>query len=359
MHDLYIIKDGKKLRCGYTTGSCAAAAAKAAAFMLITGNVVDFIEIDTPAGIRLKLAIGKPDIAEEYASCCIVKDAGDDPDVTDYMEIYARVSKREDGLININGGEGIGTITRKGFWGEVGNAAINPVPRKMISSEVAAIADCGFDVTIYAPAGVEVAKRTFNANIGIQGGISIIGTSGIVEPMSDEALKKTIYLEIDSAIEDGAEEFVLFPGNYGENVVNGLELTGAKIKVSNFIGDSLAYMSEKGVRNITLVGHIGKLCKLSIGAFNTHSKICDVRIEAFIYYLALKGASIELLSKVDSCLTSEEAVKLLFESGYDGVFNDMAKGCEDRIRRYLKNTSLNIKVIMYSMDYGILGGKHD
>jgi cobalt-precorrin-5B (C1)-methyltransferase len=359
MHDLYIIKDGKKLRCGYTTGSCAAAAAKAAAYMLITGNVVDFIEIDTPAGITLKLAVCKPEIAEEYASCCIVKDAGDDPDVTDHMEIYARVSKREDGFININGGEGIGTITRKGFWGEVGKAAINPVPRKMIASEVAAIDDCGFDVTIYAPQGVAVAKRTFNANIGIQGGISIIGTSGIVEPMSDEALKKTIYLEIDSAIEDGTEEFVLFPGNYGENVVNGLELTGAKIKVSNFIGDSLMYISEKSARNITLVGHIGKLCKLSIGAFNTHSKICDVRIEAFIYYLALKGAPKELLSKVDSCLTSEEAVKLLFESGYDGIFDDMTKGCEDRIRRYLKNTSLNIKVIMYSMNYGILGGKHD
>jgi cobalt-precorrin-5B (C1)-methyltransferase len=359
MHDLYIIKDGKKLRCGYTTGSCAAAAAKAAAIMLTTGETVDSIEIDTPAGIKLKLAVGKPDIAEEYASCCIIKDAGDDPDVTDNMEIFARVSKRSDGLIHISGGEGIGTITRKGFWGEVGEAAINPVPRKMIASEVASIADCGFDITIYAPKGVEIAKRTFNANIGIQGGISIIGTSGIVEPMSEEALKKTIFMEIDSAIEDGAEEFILFPGNYGENVVNGLELTGAKIKVSNFIGDSLMYINEKGIKNITLVGHIGKFCKLSIGAFNTHSKICDVRIEAFIYYLALKGAPIELLSKVDSCLTSEEAVKLLFESGYDGILDDMVKGCKSRIKRYLKNDSLNIKVIAYSMDYGILGGKND
>lgn len=359
MHDLYIIKDGKKLRCGYTTGSCAAAAAKAAARMLITGKINDSIEIDTPAGIALKLAVCKPDITESYASCCIVKDAGDDPDVTDNMEIFARVSKREDGLINIIGGEGIGKITRKGFWGEVGHSAINPVPRKMIASEAAKVADCGFDITIYAPAGVEIAKKTFNANIGIQGGISIIGTSGIVEPMSEEALKKTIYMEIDSAIEDGANEFVLFPGNYGENVVNGLELIGAKIKVSNFIGDALLYINEKGIKNITLVGHIGKLCKLSIGAFNTHSKICDVRIEAFIYYLALKEAPIELLTKVDSCLTSEEVVKLLFENGNEEIFDDMTKGCEDRIRRHLKNESLNIKVIMYSMDYGILGGKHD
>jgi cobalt-precorrin-5B (C1)-methyltransferase len=359
MHDLYVIKDGKKLRCGYTTGSCAAAAAKAAAYMLITGNVVEYIEIDTPAGITLKLEVFKPELTEEYASCCIIKDAGDDPDVTDNMEIFAGVSKREDGVINIYGGQGIGTITRKGFWGEVGQAAINLVPRKMIAKEVASVADCGFDVTIYAPAGAEVAKRTFNANIGIQGGISIIGTSGIVEPMSEDALKKTIYLEIDAAIEGGAEDFVLFPGNYGENVVNGLELTGAKIKVSNFIGDALMYINEKGIKSITLVGHIGKLSKLSIGAFNTHSKLCDVRIEAFIYYLALKGAPIGLLSKVNSCLTSEEAVKILLDNGYREVFDDMTKGCEDRIKRYLKNIALNIKVIMYSMDYGILGGEHD
>jgi cobalt-precorrin-5B (C1)-methyltransferase len=119
------------------------------------------------------------------------------------------------------------------------------------------------------------------------------------------------------------------------------------------------YISEKGIKSITLVGHIGKLCKLSIGAFNTHSKICDVRIEAFIYYLALKGAPRSLLSKVNSCLTSEEAVKILLDNSYGEVFDDMTKGCEDRIKRYLKNISLNIKVVMYSMDYGILGGKHD
>lgn len=359
MHELYVIKDGKKLRCGYTTGSCATAAAKAAAYMLMTGEIVDFIEIDTPAGIELKLKVCKPNITGDYASCCIVKDAGDDPDVTDNMEIYAGVSKREDGAVNINGGEGIGVIRRKGFWGEVGEAAINPVPRKMIADEVAKISDCGFDVTIYAPAGVEVAKRTFNANIGIIGGISIIGTSGIVEPMSDEALKKTIYLEIDSALDTGAEELILFPGNYGENVVNKLALCGAKVKVSNFIGDALMYINEKGMYNITLVGHIGKLCKLSVGAFNTHSKLCDIRIEAFVYYLAMIGAPSELLFRVNSCVTSEEAVKLLQDSGYQGIFDDMTKGCEDRIKRYLKNEALNIKVIIYSMDYGILGGKND
>jgi cobalt-precorrin-5B (C1)-methyltransferase len=359
MHDLYIIKDGKKLRCGYTTGSCAAAAAKAAATMLITGETIDHIEIDTPAGIQLKLWVYKASITGEYASCCVIKDAGDDPDVTDHMEIYAHVSKREDGVIKISGGEGIGVITRKGFWGEAGEAAINPIPRKMIANEVSKIADSGFDVTIYAPKGADIAKRTFNANIGIEGGISIIGTSGIVEPMSDDALKKTIYLEIDAALESGAKELVLFPGNYGANVAKSLALKGAKIKVSNFIGDALLYIHEKGLNNIILVGHVGKLCKLSIGAFNTHSKLCDVRIEAFVYYLALAAAPYELISSVNACVTSEEAVKLLQENGYHELFDEMSSGCEHRIRRYLKNDSLDIKVIMYSMDYGILGGKHD
>ncbi len=354
MDDVFVIKNGKRLRCGYTTGSCAAAAAKAAASMLMTGKEIGHIDINTPSGIELKLQVFKPCIGGEYASCCIVKDAGDDPDVTDKIEIFARVSKRTDGAINIEGGEGIGVITRKGFWGEVGQAAINPVPRKMIKEVLADISQGGFDVVIYAPKGSEIAKRTFNENIGIEGGISIIGTSGIVEPMSEDALKKTIYLEVDAAYDSGAEELILFPGNYGENVVKGLKLSGTGVKVSNFIGDTLLYISEKNFKSITLVGHIGKLCKLSIGAFNTHSKICDVRIEAFVYYLALSGAPLELLESVNCCKTSEEAVKLIIETGYEEVFKAMTKGCEDRIRRYLKNSTLDIKVLMYSMDYGIL-----
>jgi len=359
LDDIFVIKDGKRLRCGYTTGSCAAAAAKAAAKMLITREKISLIDIDTPSGIRLELPVGKPDIGENCASCCIVKDAGDDPDVTDKIEIYARVSRRIDDVINITGGEGIGIITRRGFWGEVGQAAINPVPRKMIREELSGLLEGGFDVVIYAPEGRERARRTFNENIGIEGGISIIGTSGIVEPMSEEALKKTIYLEVDRAYEDGEEELVLFPGNYGEKVVRDLKLEGRGIKISNFIGDTLLYINEKGFRSITLAGHIGKLCKLSIGAFNTHSRVCDVRIEAFVYYLALEGAPISLLEEINRCRTSEEAVKLVMDAGYLKVFGIMAKGCEDRIRRYLKNDGLKVRVLMYSMDYGVLGGSNE
>jgi len=153
MNEHYIIKYGKSLRCGYTTGSCAAAAAKAAASMLLTGERVENINIDTPAGIVLTLKPMDIHIEDDYVYCCIIKDAGDDPDATDKIEIYAKVSKREDSKIIIDGGEGIGTITRSGFWGKSGTAAINPVPRKMIQDELLKVSDCGFNVLIYAPRG--------------------------------------------------------------------------------------------------------------------------------------------------------------------------------------------------------------
>ena len=359
MNDNYIIKYGKSLRCGYTTGSCAAGAAKAAAEMLISREKLGNISIDTPAGILLTLKPLDIHIEEDHVCCCIVKDAGDDPDSTDKIEIYARVSKREDSKIVIDGGEGIGIITRSGFWGKSGTAAINPIPRKMITDELLKVSNCGFNVLIYAPRGKEIAKKTFNSNLGIIDGISIIGTKGIVEPMSEDALKKSVYIEIDDAYQRGIREIVLFLGNYGEKVVEKLNLQGAKVKISNFIGDMLLYSKSKGFDKITLVGHIGKLCKLSIGAFNTHSKICDVRIEAFVYYLALNNAPFDLINNVNECKTSEEALKLIIDSNYPVVINEMVAGCVDRIKRYLKDedNECSIDVIIYSMDYGILGRK--
>lgn len=359
MNDNYIIKYGKSLRCGYTTGSCAAGAAKAAALMLLNREKLESIDIDTPAGIILNLKLEDIHIEEDHVYCCIIKDAGDDPDSTDKIEIYAKVCKRDDSKIVIDGGEGIGRITRSGFWGKSGTAAINPVPRKMITDELLKVSNCGFNVLIYAPRGREIAKKTFNSGLGIIDGISIIGTKGIVEPMSDEALKKSIYIEIDDAYQKGMREIVLFLGNYGEKVVEGLNLDGAKIKISNFIGDMLLYSKNKGFDKITLVGHIGKLCKLSIGAFNTHSKICDVRIEAFVYYLALRGVPLNLINSVNECKTSEEALTLIINNKYPNVINDMIAGCTDRIKRYLRDddNECSINVIMYSMDYGILGEK--
>lgn len=354
MKEFYVVKEGKRLRCGYTTGSCSSAAAKAAVIMLIEGKTIKSIKIDTPANIPLDLQVMKPVINNYYAECCIVKDSGDDPDVTDGIEIYARVSKRSDNLIVIDGGEGIGRIKRKGLFGKIGQAAINPVPRKMIEEEIRKVTDKGFDVLIYAPMGKIISEKTFNKNIGIEGGISIIGTSGIVEPMSEKALLDTIYLEIETIFNDGFHEIILYPGNYGEKMVKALKFEGRGVKISNYVGDALLYCVYKGFKNITLIGHIGKFSKLSIGVFNTHSKVCDVRMEAFVYYLALRGAKLEVLKKVKNCITTEEALEVVYKHGYKIAIEDMKKGIEDRLRGYIKNEEVKLKIYMYSMKYGVL-----
>lgn len=352
--DLYVIKEGKELRCGYTTGSCAAAGAKAATIMLEKGKIIKYVEIDTPVGIRLKLEVHNPKIEKNKVSCSIIKDGGDDPDNTDGIEIYSQVSKRLDGDINIDGGFGIGRIMRKGLFGEIGQAAINPVPREMIKKEIKEVSDSGYDVLIYAPEGQVIGKKTFNKDIGIEGGISIIGTKGIVYPMSEDSLVKTIYLEMDMVLETiGNENIVLVPGNYGEKIAESLGLVNSKVKMSNFIGDSLLYAYYKGFKSITLVGHIGKFSKLAIGVFNTHSKVCDGRMEAFIYYLALMGAPLDFLEEIDTTLTAEEAVNRCVERGYGGIVNLMEKGAEKRIKKYLKDEEYKIKVIIYSMAKGV------
>ena len=352
--DLYVMKEGKQLRCGYTTGSCAAAASKAASLMLKTGKKISYVEIDTPAGIRLKLEVHKAIIEKDKASCCIVKDAGDDPDNTDGIEIYSKVSKRKDNLICIDGGQGIGRIMRKGLFGQIGQAAINPVPRQMIEKELKEVSDSGYDVVIYAPEGETIGKKTYNKNIGIEGGISIIGTKGIVYPMSEDALIKTIYMEMDMAYETvGDDSIVLVPGNYGEKIADSLDIKHPKVKVSNYIGDSLLYAYNKGFKSITLIGHIGKFAKLSIGVFNTHNKVCDARMEAFIYYLAFMNAPLELLERIDRTLTAEEAIDICIEEGYGKIVKLMEKGAEKRIQKYLKVEDYKVQVIIYSMSKGV------
>lgn len=352
--DLYVIKEGKNLRCGYTTGSCATAAAKAAAIMLQTKEIIKYVEIDTPANIVLKLEVHNPIITEEYVTCSIIKDAGDDPDNTDGIEIFARVSKRNDDKVIIDGGIGIGRITRKGLFGQVGQAAINPVPRQTIETEVRSVSDNGYDIFIYAPAGETIGKKTFNPYIGIKGGVSIIGTKGIVYPMSDDALLKTIYMEVDMLLDQyGDEHIVLVPGNYGEKISESIGIDRPRTKVSNYIGDSLLYIYNKGFKSVTLIGHIGKFSKLSIGVFNTHSKVCDGRMEAFVYYLSLMGAPMELLQQVNNAITAEEGLEICIEAGFGGVVKHMEHGAEKRIQRYLKDEDYKVKVIIYSMERGV------
>ena len=189
----YSIKNNKKMRFGYTTGSCAAGAAKAAGRMLLLDESCRYTELMTPKGISLNLEILHMTRGENWVSCAVQKDAGDDPDRTDGLEIYVKVEKRNAPGICIDGGEGVGRITKKGLEQPVGSAAINKVPRAMIEKELEEICDAaGYDgglfVTVSVPDGAKTAAGTFNPRLGIEGGISILGTSGIVEPMSEAAL---------------------------------------------------------------------------------------------------------------------------------------------------------------------------
>ena len=292
----YIVKDGKKLRLGYTTGSCAAAAAaKAACFMLLTGRRKETVELLTPKGILLTLSVLEITQGPDFVSCAIRKDSGDDPDATRDTLIFASVRKTDAPGVFIDGGAGVGRVTKRGLDQPVGAAAINSVPRRMIEEnvrEVCRLCDYhgGISVIISVPDGERLAQKTFNPRLGITGGISILGTSGIVEPMSEQALVDTIRVELRQRRETGADYVLLTPGNYGADYIRaciGLDPRTA-VLTSNFIGDALEICRELGFSGALLVGHIGKLVKLSGGMWNTHSKYGDCRMELLA---AIEGLS--------------------------------------------------------------------
>ena len=310
------------LRCGYTTGSCAAAASKAAAEMLLSGNVPDSVELMTPKGIILKLDVLEACIDGDTASCAIKKDSGDDPDITNGILVFAEVSETERG-ITITGGEGIGIVTKPGLDQPVGEYAINSVPRRMITEEVSKVAgkygyDGGFSVMISIPGGKELAKKTYNPRLGIVGGISVIGTSGIIEPMSNAALVDTIRTEIKMRKAEGHETLLFTLGNYSEDFIR-RELPfdlEKSVKISNFIGDAIDIALEYGFRGILIIGHIGKLVKLGAGIMNTHSSQADGRMDVLVTCGVLAGAPVAALREIPYCATADAALDILKEAGY-------------------------------------------
>ena len=313
--------NGKLLRCGYTTGSCAAAAAKAAGIMLLGGAPVNRVSISTPKGIPLTLDVLDTLLADDYASCAVQKDSGDDPDVTNGTLIYARIERNAHG-VSIDGGSGVGRVTRPGLDQPVGAAAINSIPREMITKELSETAlrygyKGGFSVVIYIPGGEELAKRTFNPRMGIKGGISVIGTTGIVEPMSNQAMADTIRLELRQLRAAGARDVLFTPGNYGETFARenlGLSMDG-HVACSNFIGDVIDSAVELGFIRILLIGHIGKLVKLGLGIINTHSSFGDGRMETLTACALEAGAELPLLKGILHCVTTDAALKLIWDAG--------------------------------------------
>lgn len=355
----YIIKDGKALRLGYTTGSCAAAAAKAAAWMLLSGKEKREISLLTPKGIALTLQVEEITRTDSFVSCAIAKDSGDDPDVTAGALIFAKVEKSPAG-IQIDGGFGVGRVTKPGLEQPVGNAAINSVPRKMIAENLREVMDTfdyteGLCVIISVPLGEELAKKTFNPRLGIVGGISILGTTGIVEPMSETALIETIRVELRQKRQTGEDYVLLTPGNYGaEFIEQGLHIDPNRaVQVSNFIGDAIDTCKELGFKGILLIGHIGKLVKIAGNMMNTHSKYGDCRMDIMAAHAGCCGLEAEKIEEILSCVSCDEAIRILQEAGLqEKVMNHLMQAIHKNLQ--YRAGDMEVACATFSKVYGLL-----
>lgn len=359
--DLFSITGGKKLRCGYTTGSCAAAAAKAAARMALTGDAAAAVSITTPQGVVLTLEIHDSAVHPGRARCAVVKDGGDDPDITNGLFVYADVALTDQG-IDIRGGEGIGTVTKAGLACSIGEWAINPVPCRMIRQALEDVkTDCGygggFAVTISIPGGEAVAKKTFNPRLGIVGGLSILGTTGIVEPMSEKALVDTIRLEMDARKVAGDRHLLAFFGNYGVDFSRsrlGVDVS-RRVTISNYVGELLDYGLYCGFEDILLIGHLGKLVKVAQGIMNTHSAYADGRTSFLSLAAMLCGASRKTGRAVYDAVTTDEAMRILTQEGLREAV--MAFTCQ-KIEYYMEQRvhgEVQTGAVIFSNTYGVLG----
>lgn len=358
--EMYRIVNNRRMRCGHTTGTCAAAASKAAAETLLTHRMVRKVSISTPKGIVLNLPVEDMTVDDGSVRCAVRKDGGDDIDATDGLLVYATVSKTDRG-IEIDGAEGVGRVTRKGLDQPVGNAAINHVPRRMITEALTDVMSAtgysgGLRTVISVPGGIETAKKTFNPRLGIEGGISILGTSGIVEPMSETALIDTIRTEMRMRVANGAHTLLVVPGNYGKDFTDNIPGIDPEfaVKCSNFIGDMLDYAVELGV-DVLLISNLGKLVKVAGGIMNTHSRNADCRMEILAANTALAGGSMESVKRIMDCISTDDALDVI-ES--EGLIGKVSERLIDRIGFYMNHRtggSICTGAVMFSSVYGLLG----
>ena len=309
--------------------------------MLLTGIDAEEIALMTPKGILLHLAV--EDISRTTASvtCAVRKDGGDDIDATDGILVYATVSRSSIPGVHIEGGKGVGRVTKPGLNQPVGNAAINSTPREMIASSVQEVCreqgyEGGMDVLITIPQGEEVAEKTFNPRLGIVGGISVLGTSGIVMPMSETALIDSLRAEMRMLRANGGEYLVITPGNYGETFskeMGNLDLT-FEMKCSNFVGETMDMAESLGVKGILFIAHIGKFVKVSGGIMNTHSHNADSRAELTAAAAVRAGAELPLVRRILETNTTEDALDILEEGGRELFDRTMQNIC-DRAVFYL------------------------
>lgn len=382
--DHFVQSGTKQLRCGYTTGTCAALAAEGAVTLLLSGTAPAGLSLRTPKGWTVEVVPETCErLADGSARCTVRKDAGDDPDVTDGMPVVATVSLGEPSpdAVLIDGGEGVGRVTRPGLDQPVGNAAINRVPRQMIRDAVLEVCEeleydpvtqGAVQVVISIPGGEEKAKKTFNPKLGVEGGLSVLGTSGIVEPMSEQALKDTIAVELRQAFalqkEAGVHRHavLLTPGNYGKDFLDAQgwsDLGVPVVKISNYVGDALDAAVSIGFTDILLAGHIGKLVKVAGSIMNTHSSVADSRMELLAAHAAVCGAPAELTEHILEAATTDAALDLLEEAGLkDAVMQRVSDAVQKNLRGRAEKAltadapehDLTVGAVIFSNVHGLL-----
>lgn len=329
------------LRTGFTTGACAAAAAKAAARCLVRGVMLTRIETTLPNRTRATFELARCERVASRMMCGVIKDAGDDPDCTHGAELIAEVELRTEPGIDIRGGDGVARVTKAGLGLEIGGPAINPVPRRniaeMVGEELAGSPYAGAVVTITVPGGEEMAKQTTNARLGLLGGISILGTTGIVRPYSTAAFKASVMQEIDVAAAGGLRELVLTTGGKSEQYAMALYPQmpeQAFIQVGDFIGVGIKHCAKRGIPRVIIVGMMGKLSKMANGKMMTHAAGSEVDME-FLASLAAELAAPDLLiASIRQANTARHVLELCREAGLIGITSLICRKVTEHCQRH-------------------------
>lgn len=377
----FVNKNQQTLRYGITTGTCCTAAAVAAATHLLMGIEKNEISLMTPKGIPVDVAVHKIAALEHMCEYMVKKDSGDDPDVTNQTPIHVKVemiempstlnltktfySKKYENLY-LTGGVGVGTVTKEGLEQEVGMPAINMVPRNMIFQGVYEVTEkaewhAPLLITVSVPEGEALAKKTFNERLGIEGGISILGTSGIIEPMSEKAIIDTIEVEIKQLSRTGCKNLLVTPGNYGQAYASDyLHLNLSKsVKSGNYIGETIDLAISYDMENFLLVGNIGKLIKLAAGIMNTHSRVADGRGEIMAVHTLLCGGTKEMVQQIMNCVNTDQMLSCLEEWNLkDAVINQICEKIDEHMAHRIKG-KMAYGVILFSEKFGYLGATKD
>ena len=299
------------LRSGFTTGAASAAGALAS-LLLLQGEKKEIIEFSALDNTPLSIPIKDVHLTEYGAKAEVIKDSGDDPDITNGVSIFTEVRLVDytDKII-FKAGDGIGVVTKKGLSLDVGEPAINPGPRKLIKSVISPFVkkNVGVEIIISIPDGENLAKKTLNPTLGIVGGLSVIGTTGVLRPMSEEGFKNALLPQIDVAKAAGFNTIVFVPGKIGERIAVSYGLPSeAIVETSNFIGFMLDSARKKHISSVLLFGHLGKISKVAAGVFHTHNRVGDARMETIAAHGAAEGLSKADVNRILNANTTEEAI---------------------------------------------------